>query len=167
MFFKEEGRALKYGVEWHELSNISQAGKLADRLEEYREEYIQSLYDDIRLFSYPMGDYLTAERQESPDTAFQAMEIISKKEAYDKRIEKLKRQYSQWQDVLNQFHMDDAATLRGYFEEGEHSFRIEPLMPKVAEILDKQHKAMEKQLDKQAERKAFLESIRKSIPVYR
>lgn len=94
----------------------AQAYKLALKFEDEREEYFDSLYD----FSYGVSclSDLTDQPVFIGNTESHAMRIIDEKEAYDKRIEKLKNRYKGFRMLLSGLNDEDEHLLRRYFEYG-------------------------------------------------
>ena len=94
----------------------AQAYKLALKFEDERQEYFDSLYD----FSYGVSclSDLTDEPVFIGNTESRAIRIIEEKEAYDKRIEKLKKRYRGFRRLLDGLNEEDEHLLRRYFEYG-------------------------------------------------
>lgn len=88
--------------------------QLAKKMEAEREDYFISLYS----FSYGVSQH----EEDSfylAKTDSIALQIIEKKEIYDKRIAKLKEKYHLYRNFLNEFEKGDVYLIRSYFEFNE------------------------------------------------
>src|SRR5699024_676920 len=114
-----------------------------------------SLYDEIRMQCNPFGCYITGERQGSTDTEAQALEIMDKKEAYDKRIVQLYEQFREWRTFIKRFNYKESELLHRYFVEGDEipDQTIDRILKKAIVILDDMDDLRGKQLDHLAERR--------------
>lgn len=108
---KGEGRVLSL---W-ELQDSAKAMQEAVKMEQEREAYFQSLYDDVRYFGYR---YSTPEETpgQTPSVEVQALEIIDAKQSYDRRISRKKEKYSRWCIFLEKVSPMTADIFRQLFE---------------------------------------------------
>ncbi|PID20167.1 hypothetical protein CSV61_16085 [Sporosarcina sp. P3] len=125
---QEENRQLTY----YELQQMAQAEQEAERLIEQRQEYFDSLYDDVRIGFMPF-DLLTGDRPGSANTESQALEIIDNKASYDSHIKKLQARYRRWKKLLKQFSEKETILFVQYFERGENvpHEKIEKLLDRI------------------------------------
>lgn len=103
----------------YELTQMAQALQQAEELTLHRADYFASLYDGVRMSTVPFGDHITAERGSTADTASQALEIIDRKNAYDKVIKRLYARHALWRGFLSEFSEREADLLERYIERGE------------------------------------------------
>lgn len=146
-----------------EIKDAANALDQAYKLEAYRNTYFQDLYDDIGLFSVRYADD-TDERGASPSVESQALRIIDAKEAYDKRIAKLKTKHDRWQAFLQSLDKNAAELLKTQLKENGKSLdgHIRIVFSRILQQWEKESKAIEIQEEKAA--KALARYLRKKHP---
>ncbi|MBT2569845.1 hypothetical protein [Planococcus sp. ISL-110] len=122
-----------------ELTQSATAMVEALKLEWEREDYYESLCEDIRYYAYRYDDG-SGIPGASPATEVQALEILDAKNAYDLRIIKLKEKYSRWRAFLWSIDEGTATTLENYFEK-----RVELSPEVITKAIQKASRAWEKE----------------------
>lgn len=109
-----------YNMTDYHLSWLASSKAKAESLQSNKEAYYQSLYEDIQLSKVYFGDVLTEDGGKNPSVESQAIEIIFKKSAYDKRIHSLLDRYERWNGFLHShFTPEQVELLKRYYEAKE------------------------------------------------
>lgn len=134
----------RHNITKWQIFHLSQALTRAKRLEKYREEFHEELYESI-LYPTVHYDKEFTGNMGSPAVDIQAIRVIELKERYDRRIQREYDRHARWKRLLEWLDNNDKHIMIRYFEKKKsvQPKIINRLLSKIEKRLDQEEKCIE------------------------